>query len=65
MAPAPFSEEKELCSRLSGDEILAVQRPRCLMEGTQPGKLEALVPVITSPPTYRVILGRPLNHPGG
>lgn len=32
MAPASFTEEKKLCSVLSGDEVLAVRRPGCLAE---------------------------------
>ena len=49
---------------LSGDDILAVQRPYFLVEETLLGKLEALVVVITLPLTYWLTLGRLLNLPG-
>lgn len=41
--PSLFSEETEQCPVLSGNDTLVVQRPYFLVEGTLPGKLEALV----------------------
>lgn len=45
MAPAS-SVRKQQCPVLSGGDTLIVQRPCFLVEGTLPGKLEALAVVI-------------------